>query len=78
MFHSKQPDRFPLNKNTALIVNVPLAYTFYAVPIAFRNHRILGIAPVLFGFMQAVGHGTIFPRLAGDRYKPRLPRIGSP
>jgi hypothetical protein len=49
---------------------VPLAYTFYALPIAFPEHRVLGIAPVLFGFLQAAGHGTIFPKLAADRYSP--------
>ncbi|HEY2655630.1 MAG TPA: HXXEE domain-containing protein [Solirubrobacteraceae bacterium] len=70
VLHSKEPDRYPLNTNTALIVNVPLAYTFYVLPIAFPKHRVLGIAPVLFGCLQAVGHGTIFPRLAGDRYSP--------
>jgi hypothetical protein len=70
VLHSKEPDRFPLNTNTALIVNVPLAYPFYALPIVFPEHRVLGIAPVLFGFLQAAGHGTIFPKLAGDRYSP--------
>ncbi len=70
VLHSDEPDRYPLNTNTALIVNVPLAYTFYALPIAFPRQRVLGIAPVLFGFLQAAGHGTIFPRLAGDRYSP--------
>lgn len=70
VLHSDAPDRYPLNTNTALIVNVPLAYTFYALPIAFPKHRVLGIAPVLFGFLQAAGHGTVFPRLAGDRYSP--------
>ncbi len=34
------------------------------------RHRVLGLAPVLFGFLQAVGHGAAFPRLAGDRYSP--------
>jgi hypothetical protein len=35
VLHSKEPDRFPLNTNTALIVNVPLAYTLYVLPIVF-------------------------------------------
>ena len=70
MFHSDEPDRYPLNTNTALLVNVPLAYTFYALPIAFPRKRWLCIAPVLFGFGQAVGHGLIFNRLAKDRYSP--------
>jgi hypothetical protein len=72
MFHSDKPDRYPLNTNTALMVNVPLAYTFYALPIAFPKQRWLGIAPVLFGFGQAVGHGLIFNRLAKDRYSPGI------
>jgi hypothetical protein len=59
-----------LNTNTALIVNVPLAYAFYALPVVFPKHRVPGIAPVMFGFLQAAGHGTIFPKLAGDRYSP--------
>jgi hypothetical protein len=59
-----------LNTNTALIVNVPLAYAFYALPVVFPKHRVPGIAPVMFGFLQAAGHGSIFPKLAGDRYSP--------
>jgi len=70
MFHSDQPDRYPLNTNTALIVNVPLGYAFYALPLAFPKKRWLGIATVLFGFGQAVGHGLIFNRLSKDRYSP--------
>jgi Protein of unknown function with HXXEE motif len=70
IFHSDQPDHYPLNTNTALIINVPLAYTFYALPVAFPKQRWLGLAPVLFGFAQAGGHGLIFNRLAKDRYSP--------
>jgi hypothetical protein len=70
VFNSDEPDRYPLNTNTALIVNVPLAYTFYALPVIFPKRRTIGIAPVLFGFLQAAGHGAIFPKLAKDRYSP--------
>src|ERR671927_534100 len=70
VLHSDQPDRYPLNTNTALIVNVPLAYTFYALPIVFPRKRWLGLAPVLFGFGQAVGHGLVFNRLAKAWYSP--------
>jgi hypothetical protein len=51
ILHSEEPDRDPLNTNTALIVNVPLAYTFYALPVVLPKHRTLGLAPVLFGFL---------------------------
>jgi hypothetical protein len=30
----------------------------------------LGIAPVLFGMSQALGHGALFPRIAGAKYSP--------
>ncbi|MGH2881414.1 MAG: HXXEE domain-containing protein [Solirubrobacteraceae bacterium] len=70
LFHSDQPDHYPLNTNIALIINVPLAYGFYVLPVVFPKKRWLGLAPVLFGFGQAAGHGLIFNRLAKDRYSP--------
>jgi hypothetical protein len=38
--------------------------------VVLPRKRWLGLAPVLFGFGQAVGHGLIFNRLAKDRYSP--------
>jgi uncharacterized protein with HXXEE motif len=70
LFHSDTPERYPLNSNVAMIINVPLAYAFYALPVVFPKKRWLGLAPVLFGFGQAVGHGLVFNRLAHDRYSP--------
>jgi hypothetical protein len=70
ILHSDQPDHYPLDTNIALIVNVPLAYTFYALPVLLPRKRWLVIAPVVFGFAQAAGHGLIFPRLANARYSP--------
>jgi hypothetical protein len=67
---SDQPRNYPLNKTTALCVNVPFAYTFYVAPVLFPKKKWLGLAPAYFGIMQAVGHGVIFPRLAGDKYSP--------
>ena len=40
------------------------------LPVLFPKRRCLGLAPVLFGFGQAVGHGIVFPRLAKARYSP--------
>jgi hypothetical protein len=67
---SNQPRNYPLNRTTALCVNVPFAYLFYLAPIVLPRKKWLGFAPALFGMMQAVGHGVIFPRIAGDRYSP--------
>jgi hypothetical protein len=70
MFHSTRPDRYPLNAQLAMIVNTALGYPFYLLPVVFPKVRWLGIAPVLFGFVQAFGHGILFPRLAKARYSP--------
>jgi hypothetical protein len=53
----RRPDRYPLNQNNAFVINVPLAYSFYLVPVFFPEAVWVGLAPVLFGFGQFVGHG---------------------
>lgn len=70
LFNSDRPDRYPLNTNSALCVNTAFAYPFYLAPILFPKVKWVGIAPVVFGMMQAVGHGIIFPAKAGDKYSP--------
>ncbi|MFG2659239.1 HXXEE domain-containing protein [Streptomyces sp. NPDC048425] len=70
LFKSAEPDRYPLNTNSALCVNVPFAYPFYILPIVFPRTKWLGIAPAIFGMGQAVGHGIVFPKIAGAKYSP--------
>jgi hypothetical protein len=70
LFKSDSPRNYPLNTNSALCVNAAFAYPYYIAPIVFPRVRWLGLSPVLFGMMQAVGHGVIFPRIAGDKYSP--------
>ena len=70
LFKSTQPRNYPLNQDTALCVNTVFAYPFYIAPIVFPKNKWLGLAPALFGVMQSVGHGVIFPRIAGDKYSP--------
>ncbi|MFF9432050.1 HXXEE domain-containing protein [Streptomyces sp. NPDC014746] len=38
--------------------------------MVFPQTKWLGIAPALFGMMQAIGHGIVFPRIAGAKYSP--------
>ena len=52
-----RPDRYPLNQNNAFFMNVPLAWSFYLIPVFFPDVVWLGLAPVLFGFGQFIGHG---------------------
>ena len=53
-----------------MCINTAIAYPVYIAPVVFPKIRWLGLAPVLFGMSQAVGHGVIFPRVAGDKYSP--------
>jgi hypothetical protein len=55
---SDRPDRYPLNQNNALIINVFAAYPFYLVPVFFPQTIWLGLSPVLFGFAQFLVHGV--------------------
>lgn len=70
IFKSDSPRNYPMNANTAVCVNTALAYPFYIAPVLAPKKKWLGLAPVLFGMGQAVGHGIVFPRIAGDRYSP--------
>src|SRR5215210_5962509 len=61
VFKSDKPDRYPLNTNSALYVNAVAGYPFYLLPVLCPKRRSLGLAPVLFGFGQAVFHGIVPP-----------------
>lgn len=52
------PDRYPLNQNSAVAVNVFMAYPFYVIPIFFPHQYWLGLPATLFGFGQVVVHGV--------------------
>lgn len=69
---SDRPDRYPLNQNSAMVLNVLAAYGFYLIPVFFPNVYWLGIAPTLFGFGQFIVHGIVTPRELGSFYNPGL------
>lgn len=72
---SERPDRFPLNQNSAMIINVLAAYGFYLVPVFFPRVYWLGIAPTLFGFGQFLIHGIAVPKKLGSFYNPGLAAV---
>jgi hypothetical protein len=72
MFKSDKPDRYPLNTNSSLIVNAVVGYPIYLLPVLFPKRRSLGLAPVLFGFAQAVFHAIIPSLRAKVRYGPGI------
>ena len=69
---SEKPDRYPLNQNSAMIINVIAAYPFYLIPVFFPKVIWLGIAPTLFGFGQFIIHGIVTPKKLGSFYNPGL------
>jgi hypothetical protein len=73
MFSSKQPDRYPLNTNTAFIVNVLIGWLFYFLAAVFAEKALwLGIATVLVSVGNLFAH-TIFFNLKGKtRYNPGM------
>ncbi len=66
-------DRYPLNQNNAMIINVAAAYIVYFLPVLFPNVIFLGFMPVLFGMAQFIIHGIITPKQIGNKiYSPGL------
>lgn len=72
LFKSKSPDNYPLNKQSAMIINVVIAYVFYLLPIFFPSVVWLGMAPVLMGFFQIIFHGVVINTRAKSIYNPGL------
>jgi hypothetical protein len=69
------PDRYPLNQNNAFFMNVPLAWTFYLLPVFFPAVVWLGLAPTLFGFGQFIAHGIVSNRNLKSLYNPGLAAV---
>src|SRR4051812_21036315 len=67
-----RPDRYPLNQNNAFVINVPMAWSFYLLPVFCPQAVWMGLAPVLFGFGQIVAHGIANNRKLKTLYNPGL------
>ena len=64
-------DRYPLNQNNAMVMNVGASYTAYLFPVLFPNVLWVGFMPVIFGISQFIIHGLITPKQLGNRiYSP--------
>lgn len=72
MFKSEAPDHYPLNTQSAMIINVAIAYVFYLLPVWFPQVIWLGLAPVFMGFFQVVWHGIVVNIKAKTLYNPGL------
>lgn len=71
----ERPERYPLNKNSCLIVNVILAYPFYILAILLPGVIWLGLAQVIFGMMQIFMHGIFINLRMKSWYNPGLAAV---
>lgn len=61
MFNSDQPDRYPLNSNTSLIVNVFVGWTVYLLAIIAGSSLVwMGMAAILVSLGNIVAHTFVF------------------
>src|SRR3954470_8683126 len=67
-------DRFPLNQNSAVFINL-VGWPFCLVPALFPDQRWLGLAMVLFTFGQLIYHGVLTNRKFKSLYNPGLAAV---
>ena len=72
---SDKPDRYPLNQLSALVTNCAATYGFYLLPVFFPDVIWLGLAPILFGFLQFMMHGVGGNVMLKKRYNPGLAAV---
>ncbi|EIW18743.1 MULTISPECIES: HXXEE domain-containing protein [Pelosinus] len=72
IFKSSIPDKYPLNGQSAMVINGLIAYGFYLLPIFFTDQIWLGLAPVLMGFFQLIWHGLFANIKIKGIYNPGL------
>ncbi|MEK5239220.1 HXXEE domain-containing protein [Paenibacillus sp. FSL L8-0470] len=72
IFKSEQPEHYPLNPQSAMIINLVIAYVFYLLPVFFPNIIWLALAPIFMGFFQFIWHGIFANIKAKTWYNPGL------
>jgi hypothetical protein len=72
MFKSLNPEKYPLNAQSAMVINALIAYVFYLLPIFFTDQIWLGLAPIFMGFFQLIWHGLFANLRIKGIYNPGL------
>lgn len=72
IFKSENPDKYPLNSHSAMVINILIAYGFYLLPIFFIDQIWIGLAPIFMGFFQLVWHGVFANFKIKGIYNPGL------
>jgi hypothetical protein len=61
MYKSEMPDRYPLNPNTALIINTIIGWSFYFLAALFAEKAMwLGIATMMISLGNIIAHTFLF------------------
>ncbi|MEO6948659.1 MAG: HXXEE domain-containing protein [Ginsengibacter sp.] len=61
MFKSESPDRYPLNTNTAFLINVFLGWGVYFLAALFAEEAMwLGIAAIMISLGNTIAHTVLF------------------
>lgn len=73
MFNSHHPDRYPLNSNTALIINVTVGWMAFLIAALLGEGALwLGIATMLVSVGNVIAHAFLFNIKGGTRYNPGM------
>ena len=73
MFGSKQPDRYPLNPQIALTINLMAGWLVYFLAAVFGSQALwLGIATMLVSLGNFVAHTFLFNIKGKTRYNPGM------
>ncbi|MEO6761705.1 MAG: HXXEE domain-containing protein [Candidatus Saccharimonadales bacterium] len=73
MFNSKQTDRYPLNSNTALIINTTIGWLLYILAFIFAEHAVwLVIASILVSVGNVIAHVLLFNIKGKTLYNPGM------
>ncbi|CAJ1201140.1 hypothetical protein CPR19088_GLDEOEPO_00847 [Companilactobacillus paralimentarius] len=63
-------DRYPLNQNNAMWINVFAAYVLYLFPIIWPELIWLSFMPIVFGLLQVIVHAIVTPKKLHTWYSP--------
>jgi FtsH-binding integral membrane protein len=73
LFNGQKPDRYPLNSNTALIINLSIGWTLYFLAFLFAEHAVwLAIASMLVSFGNVIAHVFLFNIKGRTFYNPGM------
>lgn len=73
MFSSSQPDRYPLNSQSAFVINVGVGWSVYLASALFGEWHIwIGIAAVLVSVGNVIAHAFLFNFRGSTLYNPGM------